>query len=678
MRRFSLLIYLFGFSMGFFAQTYNGTTGTFSANTTSYFNLTVNGLTNNYLTGTFGLEWVRISLTCENTHNISVLLLAPDNTEVVLTNQITWGTDYSNTYFKDNATYFMNEGYGTYTGYFRPDEYIGVINNGQYGNGLWRLKIVNRNGSSGTLSSWALRFSTTPSAPFTFTTSDLPLILINTNGQIIPDEPKIAAVMRIIDNPSGINSLTDTPTFTSNIGIEIRGQSSQSVVKKSYGITSRDVNGADVDVSIFGMPLEEDWVLIANYNDKSLIRNALAYELTRETGRYASRTQFCEVFINNQYRGVYHFGEKIKRDHNRVDIAKLEPTENSGIDLTGGYILKIDKEDSGGEPGFVSPFSPINHPNNQVIKFLYEYPDADAITNEQKTYIEDYVLNNFETSLNSSQFDDPVLGYRPYADEESFMDYFFITEIGKNVDGYRISTFLHKDKDGELVMGPIWDFDLAFRNANYCEGDLYTGWAFEFPCSYDYWQPPFWWSRLFEDDVYCHDMHQRWVQYRQTIFSDEAISDLIDQMSGEVYLAQARNFQKWNTMGRYIWPNPVPIATTYNEEITNTKTWILNRLHWIDDNLPNPNTVDVKDITENQTIRIFPNPANSGSVNIQWIQTPVESQLSLVNINGKTVFETKLSTDIIQKVNFQNLTSGIYVCKISNQKGMEFHKLIIQ
>jgi subtilisin-like proprotein convertase family protein len=679
MQRFLSLVFTMGMTIVLWSQTYNGSSGTITANNTSYFNISVSGLNPENISQTFGLESVKVSLNSSDTHNLILILIAPNNTEVILTNQMSWGSQFINTYFNDNGIYFMNEGSGSYTGTFRPDENIGVVNNGQNANGYWKLKIINKNGTSGALNNWSIKFSNSPSLPVNFTTSDLPIVSINTYGLLIPDEPKIYAFMSIIDNPSGVNALTDTPTFTSHIGIETRGNSSQGVVKKSYGLTTQDGFGTDINVSIFGMPAEEDWVLIANYNDKTLFRNAMAYEMARRTGRYASRTQFCEVFINNQYRGVYHFGEKIKRDNERVDIAKLEPTEISGDNLTGGYILKIDKEDPGGEPGFISPYQPVNHPNGQVTKYLYVYPDAIDIVVEQKNYIESYVVGNFENALNSSQFTDPTLGYRPYMDEASFMDYFLINEIGKNVDGYRISTYLHKDKNGEIVMGPVWDFDLAFHNADYCDGYLYTGWAYEFPCDYDYYQPPYWWSRLFQDDLYAHDLHEKWVFYRQNIFSDASMNALIDQMSAEVTQAQARNFQKWSTLGRYIWPNPYPYATTHAEEVSSMRNWIMQRLHWMDDNLPNPVIIGIEETVQSR-FQIYPNPIGNQQLIVKHTQQDaMDIVLEISQTNGMVIYKSILNTSGSSTViPLENISAGLYICKISDSLGTESFKIIVE
>src|SRR6185295_18577145 len=172
----------------------------------------------------------------------------------------------------------------------------------------------------------------TATAQTTFSSSNLPIIVIDTHGSIIVDDPKISADMGIIYNGPGIrNNLTDAHNnFDGKIGIEIRGSSSQMFPKKQYGIELTDVSGSSIDVSLLGMPKKDDWVLFAPYNDKSLMRDALAYKLGRDQGRYASRAKYCEVVINGVYEGIYVLFEKVKRDKNRVNIDKLDPAEITG------------------------------------------------------------------------------------------------------------------------------------------------------------------------------------------------------------------------------------------------------------------------------------------------------------------------------------------------------------
>ena len=411
----------------------------------------------------------------------------------------------------------------------------------------------------------------------------LPQISINTNGATIVDEPKIDGSMII--------SKQDVVSFEGHIGIEIRGASSQMFPKKSYGLETRDENNEDIDVSLLDLPEEEDWVLYAPYSDKSLFRNILIYDISRDIGRYASRSQFVEVTINDVYKGVYVFMEKLKRDGERIDINKLKDDENSGEDLTGGYILKIDKT-AGTNVGegynelnsFTSPYAPKGAAMGQKTYFLYEYPDAEDITTEQKEYISGYVTD-FEDALASDEFADPDLGYATYVDVDSFIDFFLLNELSNNVDGYRLSTFMHKDKNEKLKMGPIWDFNLAFGNADYCAGGETNVWAYKFNerCSTDIWLVPFWWERLLEDPAFVESLKTRWNELRGGPMSNATILAKIAGYDDLLTKAGAidENFKTWAVLGIYVWPNKF-VGNSHDAELGYLRDWITARLSWLD------------------------------------------------------------------------------------------------
>ena len=429
--------------------------------------------------------------------------------------------------------------------------------------------------------------STTDTPSETITPEDqLTQIEVNTNNGTIVDEPKINAEMTISQN--GVVS------YEGPIGIEIRGASSQSFPKKSYGFETRDENNEDLDVALLEFPEEEDWILHGPYSDKSLMRNILIYDLSRDIGMYASRTKLVELTINNSVQGIYVFMEKLKRDSNRIDINKLNEGENSGEDLTGGYILKIDKVagtnlGDGYNPlnSFTSTVAPPNATNNQKIRFLYEYPDAEDITPEQRNYISTYV-SDFENVLASANFADPITGYQAYIDMDSFIDFFLLNELSNNVDGYRLSTFMHKDKSGKLKMGPIWDFNLAFGNADYCSGGETNVWAYKFNerCSNDFWQIPFWWQRLLEDPNFVTNLKNRWNTLRGSAFSDGNVQSKIDGYIETMTKAGAidTNFMKWPILGTYVWPNNF-VGSSYFEEKNYMKDWLADRLTWLDSNI---------------------------------------------------------------------------------------------
>jgi len=191
----------------------------------------------------------------------------------------------------------------------------------------------------------------------------LPLIIVETDGnRSIPDEPKIDASMRVIDNGSGNYNKPDDPAndYDGRIGIELRGSSSQFLFdKKNYGIETRTAANQDTSVSLLGLPVEEDWVFHGPFSDKTLMRNMLAFKLAESFDTYASKFKPFELILNGDYKGVYILMERVKRDNDRIDIARLEEDENSGDALTGGYIIKVDKFDGNNSGfGFESQYRP--------------------------------------------------------------------------------------------------------------------------------------------------------------------------------------------------------------------------------------------------------------------------------------------------------------------------------
>ncbi|HMS69875.1 MAG TPA: CotH kinase family protein [Saprospiraceae bacterium] len=444
--------------------------------------------------------------------------------------------------------------------------------------------------------------------------SNLPLLLINTNGLSIPDEYKITAQMKVVDLGKG-KEHTDTSTtfaFDGIIGIELRGSSSQSFPKKPYGIEIKDDKGEDKDESFFGWPKESDYVLFASYNEKSLMHNVLTMNLAREFGMYASRTRYVEVILNGNYQGVYVFMEKVKRDKGRVDIDKLDDDENSGDDLTGGYIMKIDKVTGSIGGSFTSDFK------SQYGKDIhYQYDTPKAPTSQQVNYIQNFI-RTFENSVNNANYKDPDVGYRKYADVESFVKYFLINEFARNMDGFRISTFLHKDKDsrgGKLKMGPVWDFDICYGNANYCEGNRYDLYAhgFNAVCSNDFFQVPFWWNKLLADPYFLDLTRTIYTKERtEGIFKMSRINALIDSLKLELGQAQVRNYEKWPILGTYVWPQPDPIPASWEGEINELTNWIPKRLEFLDKMFLIK--TDTEESTYKKEIRVYPNPVDEQSI----------------------------------------------------------------
>jgi hypothetical protein len=419
----------------------------------------------------------------------------------------------------------------------------------------------------------------------------LPIVLLHTQGQEIPYEGKITAQMEVKYNgPGTFTQVTDpSNAYSGPIGIGLRGATSSGYPQAPYSIETRNADGSNLNVPLLGMPDENDWVLLSNYNDRSLVRNALASHLSRAMGQYAPRMQLCEVVLDSAYRGVYLIGEKIKRDGGRVAIARLDTNENAGDDVTGGYILQQNLWSP--QNSFQSNYSPIDHPGFDV-HFLYEYPEPEVITDAQKTYIAAFV-DTLETALYSTTFTDPDAGYRAFMDVPSFINYFLVNELARNNDGFKKSVFFHKDKNsngGKLKAGPVWDFDWAWKNLWGC--DLFSntdgsGWAHRInDCPTDNYSTG-WYIRLLQDAGFANELRCTYEEHRTGVLSEASIHAWIDSVGTLVAEAQDRHFRKWPILGvSGPAPEVLACATTYAAELDTLKHWIDLRLTWLDANLP--------------------------------------------------------------------------------------------
>ncbi|MEO8231360.1 MAG: CotH kinase family protein, partial [Ignavibacteriota bacterium] len=440
----------------------------------------------------------------------------------------------------------------------------------------------------------AVPFNSVDGSLITFTSSNLPIVIINTNGQEIPNEYKITADMGIIYNGEGVrNNLIDPyNNYNGKIGIEIRGSTSQWFPKKQYSVETRDLAGNDLDVSLLGFPEESDWILFAPYNDKSLMRDVLAYKIANSMGRYASRSKYCEVVLNNEYVGVYVLLEKVKRDANRISIKKLESSDISGDALTGGYIIKIDKTDGENNDGWYSTYLPYPQAPFSIF-YQYHYPKPDDIVQQQKDYIQNKIFQ-FETMMAfASNISDSLTGYPKYIDTDSFVDFFLVNEIAKNVDAYRLSTYLYKDRDSrntKIFAGPVWDFNISFGNADYYDGWLTNGWHLQYLTNYqnmpsdEPFLTPNWWRKLFDNTEFKNKVYTRWQNLKTNVVSTQQIYSYIDSLTTLLDESKTRNFEKWPVLGVYVWPNYY-VGQTYQEEIAYLKNWISNRFNWMDNNM---------------------------------------------------------------------------------------------
>jgi hypothetical protein len=481
--------------------------------------------------------------------------------------------------------------------------------------------------------------------------SNLPIFIIDTKGQTIVDNPKINVGLKVVYNGEGkTNSLSSTSFHYNNFaGIELRGSSSQGFPKKPYSIELRTDKGLDNPFALCGFPIESDFILFASFNEKSLMHNVFTMSLGRQMNMYSSRTKYVEVVLNGSYQGVYVLMEKIKVDKARVNIADLTETDNAGDQLTGGYIIKIDKNTGTSNGSFRSAF-----PNKygKVSEYFYHAPKL--ITNTQKNYIKDYV-SKFENAVNTINPKDTLKGYRAYIDVKSFVKMFILNEISRNIDGYRISSYLHKDKDskgGKLTAGPPWDYDISYGNADYCEGSRFDLWGYKFNdiCNGDYWQVPGFWDKLIADPYFLNELRTYYFKERKSggLLDVSRLQKEVDGYALELKDAQVRNFSKWQIIGQYVWPSPLPVAQSYGGEVLELKNWINNRLRWIDQNMPEEFIILANEPPmENMKVTVFPNPfIDKLQVNIQN-QKAEKATIQITDALGKQLY-----------VNNLNLTSG--------------------
>jgi len=511
-------------------------------------------------------------------------------------------------------------------------------------------------------------------------TSNLPIVVITTpNGAAIPDEPKITADMKIIHKGNGqINSINDPGNiYSGKVGIEIRGRYSASLPQKPFGFETRDDAGNNLNVPILGMPEENDWVLTANYNDKTFLRNFLAFELFRKMGYYAPRTVYCEVVLNGEYQGIYLLGEKIKQDKNRINIAKLKPEANSGDDLTGGYIFTNDYYNE--TDSWLSKYGPLNRPDGDV-HFVYYDPEPDELTSIQKAYLQDYI-DSFEDVLYSSDFKDRSTGYRGYLDVNSFVDYFILGELSRNVDAYKKSRFYSKDKDsnGRLIhSGPPWDYDWAWKDItedcihfNQTDG---SGWAYRVNDCIDWPIPPSWEVRLMQDEAFANKIYKRYFSLRQTILGEPYLHHVIDSVAALLDEAQVRHYQKWPILGINVGTGEFgEQPDTYSGEIIKFKSWINRRLTWLDENMVGEATSNDENLPA--MFRIFPNPANE----ILQIQSEsIMKRIEILNILGNSVLDNSSLGEYETTLNVSQLKSGLYIVRIYLDSGEVLTRRIIK
>jgi CotH kinase protein/Chitobiase/beta-hexosaminidase C-terminal domain len=421
------------------------------------------------------------------------------------------------------------------------------------------------------------------------TPHDLPVLVLDTfgAGRMTKADYQDAAVFVYQPKAGATVKLADRPALVSRGGVRLHGNSSATFPKRSMRLELHDENDKDANLPFLGMPADADWVLKGPYADKSLVRDALAYSTGAALGRLrAPRTVPVEVYLDPDggavteadYLGVYLVTEKVEVSADRVNIAKLKTTDIAEPAVTGGYVLKFDRDVA------EEPTIPCTGAAATCFRSL-EVVEPGTLAAEQKEWLTAY-LKKTNDALHAPDFADPAVGYAAYLDVDSFVDYMIINELSRNCDGYVRSSFLTKDRGGKLTAGPLWDYDLAWGNGGVRDNLAVEGW--QYPLNSAGSRPANdWLIRLNQDPAFVARVAARWQHLRATDLSDAAIDARIDANAAPLTAAARRNFTTYPILDQARLVNWVrtPATETWQEQLDYLKSWIHQRAAWMDTQL---------------------------------------------------------------------------------------------
>ena len=409
--------------------------------------------------------------------------------------------------------------------------------------------------------------------------TNLPIVVINTDGQLksIRKDKKIPVYIRVIDDLNGINYFDSQKWDSNNTAydgwalIKLRGNTTQYVDKKSFSIKlTNGPNGAKEKASLLGMEEADDWCLLAEHRDGTLIRDALTYELAKDFFDYVPEARYCELIIDGKYMGIYLMGEKITK-------GKLGLKKDDDPELTGGFLLEIDHED---EVSFRSKYPArkkdiVIGEKGMPVSILF--PKQQDLTSEQKQHI----INDFECLEDAIEHGD-FATYSRILDVQSFASYQLIQELSNNIDGYYFSHKVYRENGvGGLYKMTIWDFDIAYGSSAADMGMYVDNWMYESrPCV-------FWWWKLAQDREYQEVLRERWSLMRKEVYSTENIMNRIDSILTLLmsYGAINRNTKAWQLWEGKSFKAGQRTGNSYESEVEYLKNWILLRLNYLDNKI---------------------------------------------------------------------------------------------
>ena len=419
----------------------------------------------------------------------------------------------------------------------------------------------------------------------------LPLLEINTGGQIVPGypvrdenhvaigyattengEPRITVSLEITDNVDTNNHPLDTPAVSSAALFNIRGRTSRNFDKKSYRITLINEDGTNNNQPVMGMDAHHEWVLHGPYLDKSLIRNYLCYNLAGEMMEYAPNVRFCELILDGEYQGLYLMTESISKGY---DGSRLTMEVKKKGNSFSGYVLRVNDMYY-----FEDQTSVINDYGNYAYVTLIPtevvYPGPTNQSAEMRRAIE-LEFSAFQKALYSYDYDSEDYGYTQWIDVSSFVDYFLINEFTCNYDAGELSTYIYKDTSGKYKMC-VWDFNNACDN--YMEVQIR-------PNNFDT-QNRLQFHMLCRDEYFTEAIISRYKELRQSVLSEEFLMNYIDETLAYLGPAIDRNFEKW---GDSFLPEKNLLIgegrdiSSHEEAVAQLKVFLIKRGNWMDQNI---------------------------------------------------------------------------------------------
>lgn len=382
-----------------------------------------------------------------------------------------------------------------------------------------------------------------------FDYTGLPIVVIQTeNGAPIVSKDDWLKATMLIEGGAEFDDLKKA-----DISIAGRGNSTWGYDKKPYKIK------LDSKAKVLGMPKHKRWVLLANYIDKTMLRNDVSFYLGKQTSLpWTPRGYHVEVIINDVHLGNYYLCEQIKIDENRVNIAEMDPGSD---DVTGGYLMEMDTyHPDDDETLFHSKYEFRTEVGTSRIPFKIKDPEAEDLTDNQLNYIKGYI-HDFEDALFSDDWLDEEKGYKRYIDLDSFIDIYLVSELIYHTEWqHPKSSYMHKDSNGKLVSGPMWDYDWTTFSTR-------TGW---------YCRECLWYPRMFEDPAFVAELKEHWTllypKFRGAI-------DYMTKMKSKLAASAEKNYAIWGE-GMYGSPNGEG-AMTFEQSVDKIIDRYTERIEWL-------------------------------------------------------------------------------------------------